>query len=108
MAAIISKRAKQFGSIYDRSKQYTLKEAIAILKKAPKVKFDETVEMAANLNIDSKQTSQAVRGTVSLPHGTGKSVSVAAFCKGEEQRKAKEAGADYIGAEDLIAKVQGG
>ncbi len=108
MAATISKRVKQFASLYDPSKPYSLKEAIAILKKAPEVKFDGTVEIAASLNIDPKQTSQSVRGTVTLPHGTGKKVKVAAFCRGEEQNRAKESGADFIGAEDLIAKVQGG
>jgi large subunit ribosomal protein L1 len=106
--ARIPKRVKQFASLYDRAKAYPLKDAICILKKAPKVKFDETVEIAAHLNIDPKQTSQAVRGTVALPHGTGKKVRIAAFCKGEEERKAREAGAEYVGAEDLIAKVQGG
>jgi large subunit ribosomal protein L1 len=104
----VAKRVKQFDSIYDKTKAYALKDAISILKKTPKVKFDETVEMAVHLNIDPKQTSQAVRGTVSMPHGTGKKVRIAAFCRGEEEKKARDAGADYIGAEDLVAKIQGG
>ncbi len=106
--AKVAKRVKQFASLYDRTKSYMLKDAIAIVKKVPKAKFDETVEVAAHLSIDPKQTSQAIRGTVALPHGTGKKIRIAVFCKGEEEKKAKEAGADYVGAEDLIAKVQGG
>lgn len=104
----ISKRVKGFSGVYDKTKAYGLKEAISVLKKAPKTKFDETVEIAASLNIDPKQTSQAVRGTVALPHGTGKKVRIAVFAKGEEEKKARDAGADYVGAEDMIAKVQGG
>jgi len=104
----LSKRIKQFATLYDKAVSYPLKDAIAILKKAPKVKFDETVEVAVHLNIDPKQTAQAIRGTVTLPYGTGKKVRIAAFCKGEEEKKAKEEGADYVGAEDLIAKIQGG
>lgn len=104
----ISKRVKGFSGVYDRTKAYGLKDAISILKKAPKTKFDETVEIAANLSIDPKQTSQSVRGTVALPHGTGKKVRIAVFAKGEEEKRAREAGADYVGAEDMIAKVQGG
>jgi len=106
--ARVSKRVKEFASIVDRTKTYPLKDAIALLKKAPKTKFDQTVEVVAHLSIDPKQTSQAIRGTVALPHGTGKKVKIAAFCKGEEEKKAREAGADTVGAEELIAKVQGG
>ncbi len=106
--AKISKRVKGFSSVYEKAKAYGLKEAISILKKSPKTKFDETVEISANLNIDPKQTSQAVRGTVALPHGTGKKIRIAVFAKGEDERKAKDAGADYVGAEDLVAKIQGG
>ncbi len=103
-----SKRVKSFQSLIDKSKVYPLKEAIGILKKAPKVKFDESVDLSIKLGIDPKQSEQMVRGTVVLPHGTGKTKRVAAFCKSEAQNKAKEAGADYIGAEDLIEKVSGG
>jgi len=95
--------------LVDKAKSYSLKDAIAILKKTPKLKFDETVEIAIKLNVDPKQSQNAsIRGTVSLPYGTGKKVKVAVFCKGEEERKAREAGADFVGADDLIAKVQGG
>ena len=104
----LTKRLKVVGALYDKTKIYGLKEAIAILKKAPKMKFDETVEVAAKLNVDPKQSQVAIRGTVALPHGTGKKVTVACFCKGEEEKKAKAAGADFVGTEELIAKVQGG
>ncbi len=104
-----TKRIKALGPLVDKSKNYSLKEAIAILQKMPKLKFDETVEIAIKLSVDPKQSQSAsIRGTVSLPYGTGKPVKVAVFCKGEEERKAKAAGADFVGAEDLIAKIQGG
>jgi len=103
-----SKRVKLFENLVDKSKKYSLKEAIAILKKAPKPKFDESVDLAIKLEIDPKQSDQMVRGTVVLPHGTGKTKKVAVFCKGEAQNKAKEAGADQVGAEDLIEKVSKG
>ncbi len=105
----LTKRLKVVESLYDKAKTYSLKAAIAIMKKAPKLKFDETVEVSAKLSVDPKQSQSAsIRGTVALPHGTGKKVRVAVFCKGEEDRKAREAGADYVGGDDLIAKVQGG
>ena len=106
----MSKRIKAIYGLFDRTKAYSLKDAIAILKKTPKVKFDETIEVSAKINLDSKQAQAGytIRGTVALPHGTGKPVRIAVFCKGEEQRKATAAGADFIGAEDLIAKVQAG
>ena len=105
----ITKRIKVSEALFDKAKAYNLKEAVAILKKTPKLKFDETVEIAVKLNVDPKDAASAsIRGTVSLPHGTGNKVRVAVFCKGEEERKAKDAGADFVGAEDLIAKVQAG
>lgn len=100
-----SKRVRSFENLVDKSKKYSLKEAIVILKKAPKTKFNESVDLAIKLDIDPKQSDQMVRGTVVLPHGTGKIKKVAVFCKGEAQHKAKEAGADHVGAEDLIEKV---
>lgn len=105
-----SKRIKAVYGLFDRAKAYSLKEAISILKKTPKLKFDETVEISAKLDIDPKQAQAGftIRGTIALPHGTGKKVRIAVFCKGEEEKKAKDAGADFVGAEDLIAKVQGG
>ncbi len=83
-------------------------EAVKVLKSYPKAKFDETVEVSFYLGIDPKQSNQLVRGTVSLPHGTGKDVRVVVFCRGEEAKTAEEAGADFVGAEDLINKVAGG
>lgn len=103
-----SKRVRVFENFVDRSKKYSLKEAIEILKKTPKTKFDESVDLAIKLEIDPKQSDQMVRGTVVLPHGTGKTKKVAVFCKGESQHRAKDAGADYVGAEDLIEKVAKG
>ena len=104
-----TKRIKVIKPLVDKNKTYSLKDAIAILKNTPKLKFDETVEVAVKLNVDPKQSQNAsIRGTVSLPHGTGKSVRVVVFCKGEEERRAKDAGADFVGAEELITKVQGG
>lgn len=105
----ITKRIKVVQTLYDPAKTYSIKDAIAILKKMPKLKFDETVEVAVKLNVDPKQSQSAsIRGTVALPHGTGKKVRVVVFTKGEEEKKAQAAGADFVGAEDLIAKVQGG
>jgi large subunit ribosomal protein L1 len=103
-----SKRMKQAVEGIDPVKTYSLQDAITHLEKSPKVKFDETVELHFHLSIDTKASDQAVRGTVILPHGLGKAVRVAAFCKGELEKKAKEAGADYVGSEDLINKVAGG
>ena len=104
----LSKRAKQAQSAVDQNKSFPLEEAISNISKFPKVKFDETVELHFHLNIDSKTSDQSVRGTVALPHGTGKTIRIAVFCKGDATQKAKNAGADYVGAEDLIDKVSKG
>ena len=104
----IAKRLKDVSKLFDKEKAYPLQEAIANIEKFPKVKFDETVELHFFLNMDKKAADVTVRGTVSLPHGLGKKVRVAAFCKGEFEQKAKAAGADYVGAQDLIEKVSGG
>lgn len=90
------------------TRRYSLKEAVTLLKELPAPKFDETVEVAIDLEVDPKQADQMVRGTVVLPHGTGRSVKVLVFAKGEAERQAREAGADYVGAEDFIQKIQGG
>lgn len=103
-----SKRLKELQKLADKNKKYTLPEAIEILKKAPETKFDQTVEISFRLNINPKETQASIRGTVSLPHGTGKTRKVACFCKGEDETKAKQAGADFVGSEDLIKKVSGG
>ena len=99
---------KEAAKTIDAAKMYTLEEAVANLANFPKVKFDESVELHFHLNIDTKEGEQSLRGTVALPHGTGKKVKVAVFCKGPQQQKAQEAGAEFIGAEDLIDKVNKG
>jgi large subunit ribosomal protein L1 len=91
----------------DKARRYSLEEAIAVLKKAPHPKFNETVDVSFKLNVDPK-ASQAVRGTVALPHGTGKNVRVAVFCKGEAQTQATSAGGEFVGGADLVEKVAGG
>lgn len=103
-----SKRYKESEKLIDKSKTYHLKEAIAILKKLPTPKFDASVDLYFRLNVDPKKSDQMVRGTVVLPHGTGRKVKVAVFCKGEHERLAKDAHADYVGGEDLINKVVSG
>ena len=104
----LSKRKQQFAALVDPKKNYSIPEAVDLLKKAPRAKFDETVELAFKLTVDPKQSDQMVRGTVALPHGTGKSVRVACFCREDLQAKAKEAGADVVGADDLVEKVRKG
>jgi len=105
----IAKKMKENNALFDKTKAYNLKEAIAILKKAPKRKFDETLEVSVKLDVDPKQASSAsIRGTVALPHGTGKKIKVVVFCRGEEENRAKESGAEYVGSDDLVAKIQGG
>lgn len=92
----------------DRTKEYSLEDAIGLVKDAAFTKFDESVDMAINLGIDAKKTDQMVRGAIVLPHGTGKKVRVVVFAKGEKDKEARDAGADYVGAEDLIEKIQKG
>ncbi len=105
----LTKRKKEFAKLFvDRKKNFSLEEAVSSLAKFPLVKFDETVELHLNLNIDKEATDQGVRGTVVLPHGTGKKVRIAVFCKGELAKKAEEMGAEYVGAEELIEKISKG
>ncbi len=103
-----SKRYRQGAEKIKAGALYPLQEAIALLKELPPAKFDETVELTVNLGIDPKQTDQLVRGTVALPHGTGKKVRVAVFAKGARADEAKAAGADVVGHEDLIKRVNEG
>ena len=103
-----NKRVKEFKKLFEKDKEYTLEEIVFVLKKAHKVKFDESVDLALHLGVDPKQSDQMVRGSVILPHGLGKKIRVAVFCKGEESAAAKEAQADHIGAQDLIDKVKSG
>ncbi|MEW6534928.1 MAG: 50S ribosomal protein L1 [Candidatus Auribacterota bacterium] len=103
-----SKRYNESAKLVDYEKLYSIQEAVNILKKMPKAKFDETVELVFRLGVDPRHSDQAVRSTVVLPHGVGKKVRVLVFAKGETAEKAKEAGADFVGYDDLIAKIQGG
>jgi len=103
----ISKRKKEFAKIVEE-KACSLAEAVAQIEKFPKTKFDESIELHFALNIDLKASDQGVRGTVVLPHGTGKKIRIAAFCKGEAAQKARELGADHVGANELIDKVAAG
>ncbi|MFA5004537.1 MAG: 50S ribosomal protein L1 [Candidatus Omnitrophota bacterium] len=103
-----SKRYKEALKQVEVDKVYQLKEAIALLKKLPKPKFDSSVDLHFNLSVDTKKSDQMVRGTVVLPHGTGKKIKVAVFCKGEHERLAREAKADFVGGMELIDKVAGG
>ncbi len=104
----MSKRMTEAYKGVDQRKPYSVKEAVDLLKKAPAPKFDETVNVAMSFDVDPKQSDQMVRGTVVLPHGTGKAVRVLVFAKGDAERAAKEAGADVVGSEDLIPKIEGG
>ncbi len=108
MAIKTSKRVKAAYKDLDVVKAYPLKEAITVLQRAPKVKFDETVELHFNLNLNLKASDQNIRGTIVLPHGTGKSLKVAVVCQGENVNKAKDAGADFVGSQDLIEKIDKG
>jgi len=92
----------------DRLKRYALEEGLGLVKEMASAKFDETVDMALNLGVNPKYSDQMVRGAVVLPHGTGKSVRVAVFAKGDKAKEAEEAGADIVGAEDLVEKIEGG
>ena len=105
---VTTKKLKAAETIYDREKDYSVEEAFGILKKLPNAKFDESVDMSLRLGVDPKHADQMVRGAIVLPHGIGKAVRVAVFAKGEKEREARDAGADVVGAEDLVEKIQGG
>lgn len=92
----------------DRGQRYLLEEGLRLVRETGRAKFDETVEIAVRLGVDPRQADQNIRGTVMLPHGTGKPVRVLAFAKGEKDKEAREAGADFVGAEDLIKKIKEG
>ena len=100
------KRYKESLKLVEKGKKYGAEEALTIIEKMPKAKFDETVELHVKLGVDSKHADQQVRGTVVLPHGTGKTLKVLVFAKGPKAEEAEKAGADYVGAEELIPKIQ--
>jgi len=108
MAKKISKRKKALLEKIDKNKIYSVKEAVEKVKELQSAKFDETVEIALNLNVDPRHADQMIRSSVVLPHGTGKDVKVAVFAKGDKIDEAKAAGADIIGDDELLAKIQNG
>ena len=100
------KRYQEAAKLVDSTKMYDSKEALELIEKMPKAKFDETVELHVKLGVDSKHADQQVRGTVVLPHGTGKSLRVLVFAKGDKAKEAEAAGADFVGAEELVPKIE--
>lgn len=107
----MAKKGKRYSDIQqhvDRLTNYSVDEAISILKKTGSAKFDETIDLASRLGIDARNAEQNIRGTVALPHGTGKSVRVAVFAEGEKASEAEEAGADFVGSDDLVDKIVDG
>ena len=100
------KRYVEAEKLIDSSKDYSAKEALEVIEKFPKAKFDETVELHVKLGVDSKHAEQQVRGTVVLPNGTGKTLRVLVFAKGDKATEAEQAGADFVGAEELIPKIE--
>src|SRR5215469_718497 len=104
----IGKRLKKAREGVDREKMYPLPEAIKMVKERAKAKFDETIEVSINLGVDPRHADQMVRGIVNLPNGTGRTVRVGVFARGAKADEAKAAGADVVGAEDLVEKVQAG
>ncbi|MDP8290113.1 MAG: 50S ribosomal protein L1 [Candidatus Susulua stagnicola] len=100
-----SKRYLEAKKMVEEDKAYSLKEAIDLLKAMPKAKFDQTIEICGKLGADPKQSEQMVRGSVVLPHGTGKQIKILVFCEPEKEKDAKDAGADYVGSQDTIDKI---
>jgi large subunit ribosomal protein L1 len=106
--AELSKRLKSIRAMVDRSRIYSVENALELVKKTATAKFDESVDVAVNLGIDAKKSDQQVRGSVVLPRGTGKTTRVAVFAQGDNAEKAKAAGADHVGFDDLAEKIKGG
>ncbi len=103
-----SKRYRESYEMIDRTRRYVLDEAVELLQKFPKAKFDETVELHFNLGVDPRKADQQIRNSLVLPHGTGKKVTVLVFAEGAKAEEAKAAGADFVGVDDLAEKIQGG
>ena len=106
--AKVGKKYAEAAKLVDKAKLYEPAEALDILKKMDTAKFDETVELSVNLNVDPKYADQQVRGAIVLPHGIGKSKTVLVFAEGDKEKEAQEAGADFVGADELIEKIKGG
>jgi len=104
----LGKRLTAGCALVDRNRRYTLEEAVSLAVETAQAKFDESIELAVRLGVDPRQADQNVRGTVVLPNGTGKTSRVLVFAKGEKEREATEAGADFVGGEDLVNKIAGG
>lgn len=104
----MGKKMNSIISKIDLNKAYSIEDAISLVKDNIFAKFDETVDISINLGVDPKKSDQMVRGTVVLPHGTGKTARVLVFAKGDKEKEARDAGADYVGAEDLVEKIQQG
>lgn len=103
-----NKRFREIANLYDKEKSYNVEEAVAILKQCPPVKFDQSVELALMTGVDPRKSDQHIRGTVSLPNGTGKKLVIVAITSGNKVQEALDAGADYAGSEELIEKIKGG
>ena len=106
--AKVSKKRKEVLAKYDAENVYSLEEASSLVKKISTAKYDESVDMAIRLGVDPRKANQMVRGTVSLPHGTGKDVSVLVLCTPDKEQEAKDAGADFVGLDEFITKIKGG
>jgi large subunit ribosomal protein L1 len=106
--AKLTKRQRELAGLVNENQLYELQEAIALVKQTARAKFDETIEAAIRLGVDPRHSDQMVRGAVVLPNGTGRTARVAVFAKGDKAKEAEEAGADVVGAEDLVERVQGG
>ena len=104
----MGKKYNDSAKLIDSQKKYDPEEAVALVKQTAKAKFDETIEISLRMGVDPRHADQQIRGTVVLPHGTGKKLTVLVFAKGPKVQEALDAGADFVGAEDLVAKIQGG
>ena len=103
-----SKRMREADQLVDRARTYKLEEAVALLQRCPPVKFNQSINISLKIGIDPKKSDQQVRGTVSLPYGTGQKIVLVVIAKGDKAKEATEAGADFVGADDLLEKIKGG